>query len=209
MAAFESEHEVLVPDEAPAPDVYKEHARLHRKQPRPCHKAGCLWRGRQAIDHDIGLWQKSIQRVQRMRLVKACRNICLFRPAHTRNPRAEGLHAPRDVSAEVAHAKDQRALSANRPGRFPLLPNMRFLVAPIGRQRPVKRNNRAQHVLGNYRPERAGDVAERHTLRKALHPRVLVRTRPRELQKRQCLCLYKLLLFRLSDDHLRAGKRRV
>ena len=48
-----------------------------------------------------------------------------------------------------------------------------------------------------------------YLLWKALHPRVLVRTRPRELQKRQCLCLYKLLLFRLSDDHLRAGKRRV
>ena len=86
---------------------------------------------------------------------------------------------------------------------------MRFLVAPIGRQRPVKRDDRTQHELGNYRPERAGDIAECYLLWKALHPRVLVRTRPRELQKRQCLCLYKLLLFRLSDDHLRAGKRRV
>ena len=29
------------------------------------------------------------------------------------------------------------------------------------------------------------------------------------LQEGKRLCLYKLLLFRLSDDHLRAGKRRV
>ena len=86
---------------------------------------------------------------------------------------------------------------------------MRFLVAPIGRQRPVKRDDRTQHVLGNYRSERAGDIAECYLLRKVLHPRVLVRTRPRKLQEGKRLCLYKLLLFRLSDDHLRAGERRV
>ena len=209
MAAFESEHEVLVPDEAPAPDVHKERALFHRKQPRPRHKTDGFRRGRQAVHHDIGFWQQFVEKFHRIRLGEARGKARLLCPLHARDPCAEGLHAPRDVPAEVAHAKDQRALSANRPRRFPLLPNMRFLVAPIGRQRPVKRDDRTQHELGNHRPERAGDVAECYLLRKVLHPRVLVRTRPRKLQEGKRLCLYKLLLFRLSDDHLRAGKRRV
>lgn len=164
---FQRKHQIIGFHKASAPDVYKQRALFHRKQPRARQKALGFRRGRQAVDDDVCLRQKFIRFVHGVSIRKP-RGQCFTSCApDARDLRAERGQPPRNICAEVSHAEDERALSADCTALRVLLPDMRLLLAPIDRQRAIKRDDTAQHILGNDRSERAGNIAERNACRES------------------------------------------
>ena len=102
---------------------------FHRKQPRARQKALGFRRGRQAVDDDVCLRQKFIRFVHGVSIRKP-RGQCFTSCApDARDLRAERGQPPRNICAEVSHAEDERALSADCTALRVLLPDMRLLLA--------------------------------------------------------------------------------